>query len=92
MQVGKFIVGQPEGSDEIISEEAVPLGQRFPAILKGEGVRGHRYHVFNQPRYVLLSCQFGRFSKWLVGANDSTGTMRRERICRSVDFFKLYIL
>lgn len=52
MQVGKFIVGQPEGSDDVIGEEAVPVGQRFPALLKGQGVRGHRYHVFDKPRYV----------------------------------------
>lgn len=51
MQVGKFIVGQPEGSDKIIGEESVPKGQRFPEILKGKGVRGHRYHVFDKPRY-----------------------------------------
>jgi hypothetical protein len=24
---------------------------RFPAIFKGQGVRGHRYHVFDEPRY-----------------------------------------
>ncbi len=49
-QVGKFIVGQPEGSDEIIPEDHVPAGQRFPAMFRGEGVRGHQYHVFSEPR------------------------------------------
>ncbi|KAI9850988.1 MAG: hypothetical protein M1838_004680 [Thelocarpon superellum] len=51
IQVGKFLVGQPEGSDERIGEDQVPPGQRFPAIFRGEGVRGHRYHVFDEPRY-----------------------------------------
>ncbi|KAI9723712.1 MAG: hypothetical protein M1812_001012 [Candelaria pacifica] len=51
IQVGKFLVGQTEGSDEQLAEDQVPEGQRFPALFKGEGVRGHRYHVFDQPRY-----------------------------------------
>lgn len=48
--MGKFIVGQPVGSDEIIPEDQVPVGQRFPDMFKGQGVRGHQYHVFNEPR------------------------------------------
>ncbi|KAL9099254.1 MAG: hypothetical protein Q9163_005219 [Psora crenata] len=51
LQVGKFVVGQAEGTDEQISEEQVAEGLRFPAIFKGEGRRGHAYHVFNEPRY-----------------------------------------
>ncbi|KAF2084546.1 calcofluor white hypersensitive protein [Saccharata proteae CBS 121410] len=51
IQVGKFVVGQPEGSDELIGEDQVPYGQRFPTLFRGEGVRGHRYHVFDEPRY-----------------------------------------
>lgn len=51
MEVGKFVVGQPEGSDDIVPEDVVPEGLRFPALFKGEGVRGHRYHVFDEPRY-----------------------------------------
>jgi hypothetical protein len=50
IQVGKFVVDVPEGSDEIISEDQVPVGQRFPALFRGQGVRGHQYHVFNEPR------------------------------------------
>ena len=50
IQVGKFVVDAPEGSDEIISEDQVPVGQRFPALFRGQGVRGHQYHVFNEPR------------------------------------------
>ncbi|TKX24517.1 hypothetical protein C1H76_3124 [Elsinoe australis] len=51
LQVGKFIVGQPEGSNELIPESQVPEGLRFPSMFRGEGVRGHAYHVFNEPRY-----------------------------------------
>ncbi|KAJ4348216.1 Protein cwh43 [Didymosphaeria variabile] len=51
IQVGKFVVGQPEGSNDIIPEDQVPQGLRFPALFRGQGVRGHRYHVFDEPRY-----------------------------------------
>jgi hypothetical protein len=44
-------VGQPEGSDDIIPEQQVPEGLRFPALFRGQGVRDHRYHVFDEPRY-----------------------------------------
>lgn len=50
-QIGKFIVGEAEGSDERIGEDEMAEGLRFPAIFRGEGVRGHRYHVFDEPRY-----------------------------------------
>ncbi|MCJ1341775.1 hypothetical protein MMC09_007072 [Bachmanniomyces sp. S44760] len=50
-RVGKFVVGQPEGSNERIGEDQVPEGLRFPSLFRGEGVRGHRYHVFDEPRY-----------------------------------------
>lgn len=55
LQVGKFIVGQPENGDQRLLEEAVPVAERFPALFRGEGVRGHRYHVFDEPRFVLPS-------------------------------------
>ncbi|KAK4556251.1 Protein cwh43 [Recurvomyces mirabilis] len=51
LQVGKFVVGEPDGSGELIPEDQVPLGLRFPSMFRGEGVRGHRYHVFDEPRY-----------------------------------------
>ncbi|KAH0559759.1 hypothetical protein GP486_003722 [Trichoglossum hirsutum] len=54
IQVGKFVVGQPENSDEHISEDQVPDAYRFPAMFRGEGVRGHRYHVFDEPRQKVL--------------------------------------
>lgn len=50
-QLGKFVVGQAEGSDEMIPEDQVPAGLRFPELFKGQGVRGHQYHVFDEPRY-----------------------------------------
>jgi len=50
IQVGKFAIGEQEGGNEFISEEHVPVGRRFPALFRGEGVRGHRYHVFDEPR------------------------------------------
>ncbi|KAF1988198.1 hypothetical protein K402DRAFT_352122 [Aulographum hederae CBS 113979] len=52
IQVGKFTIGEnTQSSDEIIPEASVAEGLRFPALFRGEGVRGHRYHVFNEPRY-----------------------------------------
>ncbi|KAI4165080.1 MAG: hypothetical protein LQ342_001357 [Letrouitia transgressa] len=51
LQVGKFVVGQGEGSNERVDESQVPAGLRFPAMFRGSGVRGHRYHVFDEPRY-----------------------------------------
>ncbi|EAT78028.2 hypothetical protein SNOG_14488 [Parastagonospora nodorum SN15] len=51
LQVAKFVVGQPENGDEVIPEEQVEKGLRFPDLFKGQGVRGHRYHVFDAPRY-----------------------------------------
>lgn len=56
LQVGKFLIGEkaPEtvkARNAQISEDKVPEGRRFPALFKGEGVRGHKYHVFDEPRY-----------------------------------------
>ncbi|KAF8250255.1 hypothetical protein K440DRAFT_542160 [Wilcoxina mikolae CBS 423.85] len=50
IQVGKFVVGEKEGGDTQIEEKDVPEGMRFPAMFKGDGVRGHKYHVFEKPR------------------------------------------
>ena len=63
LQVAKFVI--PQSEDEIAQLRAmpdeerdrrahegdVPPGWRFPALFRGEGVRGHRYHVFDEPRY-----------------------------------------
>ncbi|BCR85460.1 putative integral plasma membrane protein [Aspergillus chevalieri] len=52
IQVGKFVIGEPEPENEMmIPEEMVPQGRRFPSLFRGQGVRGHRYHVFNEPKY-----------------------------------------
>jgi hypothetical protein len=63
LQVAKFIIPRSEGEiqeqkaltaeqrDRRVHENDVPAGWRFPALLRGEGVRGHRYHVFDEPRY-----------------------------------------
>lgn len=51
-QVGKFVIGEPEPENEMmIPEEMVSQARRFPTLFRGEGVRGHRYHVFNEPKY-----------------------------------------
>lgn len=34
-----------------IDESEVPENLRMPLLLRGDGVRGHRYHVFDEPRY-----------------------------------------
>ena len=51
--MGKFVVGQPEGSNEQTSEDQVPTGLRFPSMFRGQGRRNHRYHVFDEPRYFV---------------------------------------
>lgn len=54
----KFITDEQRnwGSDflygnHFISEEQVDENLRMPALFRGDGVRGHRYHVFDEPRY-----------------------------------------
>ncbi|KAI4210192.1 MAG: hypothetical protein LQ351_006946 [Letrouitia transgressa] len=37
LQVGKFVVGQGEGSNERVDESQVPDGLRFPSIFRGPG-------------------------------------------------------
>ncbi|TVY42680.1 Protein cwh43 [Lachnellula subtilissima] len=56
LQVGKFLIGEKEpktakARNALIKEAQVPEGRRFPQLFRGEGVRGHRYHVFDEPRY-----------------------------------------
>ncbi|KAM4056574.1 frag1/DRAM/Sfk1 family protein [Hirsutella rhossiliensis] len=63
LQVGKFVIPQSsseaaqlearpsEQRDRRVQESEVPEGWRFPSLFRGEGVRGHRYHVFDEPRY-----------------------------------------
>ncbi len=63
LQVAKFVVPGTEkekastwgaskkARDRRVNEEQVPKGWRFPGLFRGEGVRGHAYHVFEEPRY-----------------------------------------
>ncbi|KAK7204523.1 Frag1/DRAM/Sfk1 family-domain-containing protein [Myxozyma melibiosi] len=52
IQTGKFVVGvEPASTNERVPEEQVAEGLRYPAVFRGDGVRGHRYHVFDEPRY-----------------------------------------
>lgn len=63
LQVGKFVVPQSSAEatqlearpselrDRRVQESEVPEGWRFPGLFRGEGMRGHRYHVFDEPRY-----------------------------------------
>ncbi|KAI1385996.1 Frag1/DRAM/Sfk1 family-domain-containing protein [Hypoxylon trugodes] len=65
LQVAKFVVPKSQEEKEQIKdlesnssarnrkvkERDVPEGWRFPALFRGKGVRGHQYHVFNEPRY-----------------------------------------
>ncbi|KAG2236080.1 Frag1/DRAM/Sfk1 family-domain-containing protein [Thamnidium elegans] len=58
IQSGKFqVVDNPrnywKASYDRIPESAVSLPLRYPSMFYGNGVRGHRYHVFNEPRYFL---------------------------------------
>lgn len=54
----KFLTDEQRGYDEsflygnnYINENEVDPSLRMPQLLRGEGVRGHRYHVFDEPRY-----------------------------------------
>lgn len=63
LQVAKFVVPQSEEEksvyatsdedtrDRRVQEAELSDGLKFPAMFRGEGVRGHRYHVFDEPRY-----------------------------------------
>jgi len=56
LQIGKFKVGEKPAvaaklRNKLVTEDKVPEGMRFPALFRGEGVRGHAYHVFDEPRY-----------------------------------------
>lgn len=63
LQVAKFVVPSDaeetaslfalseQERDRRVQEQAIPEGWRFPAMFRGDGVRGHRYHVFDEPRY-----------------------------------------
>jgi hypothetical protein len=63
LQVAKFVIPNSaaetqqldsmsaEERNRRVQESEVPEGWRFPAMFRGQGVRDHRYHVFDEPRY-----------------------------------------
>ncbi|CAG8619795.1 10685_t:CDS:10 [Paraglomus brasilianum] len=57
IQIGKFQVLDAydnstwAASYKRVTEDKVSPGLRFPPQFKGKGVRGHHYHVFDEPRY-----------------------------------------
>ncbi|KAJ4861990.1 frag1/DRAM/Sfk1 family domain-containing protein [Trichoderma breve] len=63
LQTAKFVIPRSDAEiqelaaqtaeerDHRVEEEDVPEGWRYPAMFRGEGVRDHRYHVFDEPRY-----------------------------------------
>lgn len=63
LQIGKFVVPETDGDvaqlsalsseerNRRVREHEVPEGWKFPALFRGRGVRGHRFHVFKEPRY-----------------------------------------
>lgn len=58
VQIGKFILPnndeeRVEYSQERVQESDVPQDLKFPDIFYGDGVRGHYYHVFDEPRYFV---------------------------------------
>jgi hypothetical protein len=58
IQSGKFqIVDSPrdywKASYDRIQESEVSEPLKYPAMFYGDGVRGHQYHVFNEPRYFV---------------------------------------
>ncbi|ODV96675.1 hypothetical protein PACTADRAFT_48498 [Pachysolen tannophilus NRRL Y-2460] len=57
LQVGKFLLWDKEideqelYANERIEEEEVLEPFRFPSKFYGDGIRDHRFHVFDEPRY-----------------------------------------
>ncbi|KAG7662213.1 CWH43 [[Candida] subhashii] len=61
LQVAKFkLLTEEEKNDEdkgfyygnnFVDENEIPENLRMPQLFRGDGVRGHRYHVFDEPRY-----------------------------------------
>nr|WOG36127.1 uncharacterized protein [Candida metapsilosis] len=52
LQIAKFGFGGFDNHDyHFIDEESVDENLRMPQLFRGDGVRGHRYHVFDEPRY-----------------------------------------
>lgn len=62
LQVAKFtLLGDYNADDtdflygnHFVDEQSIPEDLRMPQMFRGDGVRGHRYHVFDEPRYFAL--------------------------------------
>jgi len=54
IQMAKFLVGTGKDFSEEISESEIPEPLRLPPVFKGKGVNGHRYHVFDRPKYFRM--------------------------------------
>lgn len=61
LQIAKFkLMNEDEKHDDdlefyygnnFVNEEVIDENLRMPQLFRGDGVRGHRYHVFDEPRY-----------------------------------------
>ncbi|KAI5963627.1 CWH43 [Candida pseudojiufengensis] len=55
LQIAKFKIFEEDDLRSqdytIVSEDEIEENLRMPELFKGDGVRGHRYHVFDEPRY-----------------------------------------
>lgn len=68
LQIAKFKLLSDEEREEndvdllygnhYISEDEVDQNLRMPQLLRGDGVRGHRYHVFDEPRYFAQKVKY----------------------------------
>jgi len=58
IQLAKFLVKAEKYHDQNnlleVNEENVPESFKLPQAFKGEGVNGHRYHVFDKPKYFAV--------------------------------------
>jgi hypothetical protein len=82
IQVGKFVVGEPENGAEMIREESVPAGLRFPSMFYGAGVRDHRFHVFDEPRYVSAAIWVtGEVLTMVIGISHDPCMLSKSSLC-----------
>ena len=61
LQIAKFkLLNEDEKNDDdlefyygnhFVTEDEIDENLRMPQLFRGDGVRGHRYHVFDEPRY-----------------------------------------
>eukprot|EP00160_Parvularia_atlantis_P014724 Unigene3829_Nuclearia_a/m.11679 Unigene3829_Nuclearia_a/g.11679 ORF Unigene3829_Nuclearia_a/g.11679 Unigene3829_Nuclearia_a/m.11679 type:complete len:139 (-) Unigene3829_Nuclearia_a:69-485(-) len=51
MQIARFKMGTNTDNTDEIDERDMPKRFRFNTAFKGRGTRGHRFHVFDRPKY-----------------------------------------